>query len=138
MIITNQNQRPKRYKYHAAHISDMIGSAITSGRIRQIARGYGGSGEPIGWMQFSATVPDDGKFQLPFPVNHKYTAADVVRMNEFILNCKAKHGGYKIKLMRYFSEKDVEILIERSKRLKKNKESGQIKQSSSVRKTAQH
>ncbi len=130
MVITNRDQRPKRYTYEAVDIEDMIGNVVTSGRIRQLARGHAGCGKSIGWMQFKAVIPDDGKFQLPFPVNHKYTPEDIQELKEFIDNCALTDRRYTIKLNRWYCQNDIPELIKRSKRLKKQDSAGEVKKSS--------
>jgi len=130
MVITNRDQRPKRYTYEAVDIEDMIGNVVTSGRIRQLARGHAGCGKPIGWMQFKAVVPDDGKFQLPFPVNHVYSAADVAKLKEFIDKCALTDRRYTIKMNRWYCQGDIPELIKRSKRLTKTSAAGDVKESS--------
>lgn len=128
MIFTNLSQRPKRYYLEASDVADIINSSVTTGRIRQVARGYAGSGDPVGWLQFKAIIPDDGEFQFPFPNDHKYTPDDVQRVIEFIDNCRQQHKDlrYRVKTHRWYSDSDIPVLVGRCKKLKKKKADGEI------------
>lgn len=124
MIFTNRDQRPKQYQYEAADIADMIGSAVTAGRIRQVARGYMDCGEPIGWLQFKVVAPDGGEYQFPFRHDHKYSQEDVLRVCEWVENCRKTDLRYKIKTDRWYSVGDLNKIVERSKKLKKKMSEG--------------
>lgn len=129
VIHTNRDQRPKKYSLQSADVADMIGSNVNDSRVRQVARGYGNSGEPIGWMQFKVRLPADGKFQFPFPVDHKYSQDDVRLVVEFIENVRSGLNAdlrYTIKLDRWYCEADVAEVISRCKKLVKKTKEGEI------------
>jgi len=127
VIYTNRDQRPKStYHLECADIVDITCAALSSGRIRQLSRGHGNSGAPIGWMQFKAKVPIDGKLQFPFPQDHKYSQADVKTVVEFIAKAHKNDGRYTVKLDRWYSNADVQRLVSRSKKLIKRQKEGEI------------
>lgn len=126
MIYTNRDQRPLKFSLEANDVMDRIGAEITKGRVRQIGRGYGSGDAAIGWLQFKAELPNDGEFQFPFKQNHVYSEKDVKRAIEFMNNCKEKDDRYKIKLHRWYSEEDLEVVIQRSKKLKKKTGNGEL------------
>lgn len=125
VIHTNRDQRPAKYSLEATDVADKIGNGITKGRVRQIGRGFNNCGPPLGWMQFKLTAPDDGKFQFPFAAGHKYSQEDVARVVEFVENCRAAGDlRYALKLNRWYCEKDLVEITNRSKRLLKNANGG--------------
>jgi hypothetical protein len=117
MIFTNRNQRSKRYIYTAQDVVDLIDNVLTTGRIRQISRGFRTGEPPIGWSQFRACCPTDGEFQFPFPADHKYSEADVDRVIEFIDNARKTNREYTVKFDRWYSESDIAEIVRRSKKL---------------------
>ena len=129
MIHTNRDQRPKKYELQTADVADVIGSIVNDSRIRQVSRGYGNSGDPIGWMQFKVKVPPDGKYQFPFPPGHKYSQEDVVRVVEFIDTVRSgPHPDlrYTLKLDRWYCRADIPEVIKRCKKLVKKQTEGEI------------
>lgn len=117
MIFTNVEQRPKRCEFTSQQVHDMIEGVLTTGRIRQICRGYRTDEPHIGWCQFRVCVPDDGEFQFPFPAGHQYSPEDVDRVEEFIENARKTDRRYTLKEDRWYSWNDIMQLIKRSKRL---------------------
>ena len=126
VIYTNRDQRPKKYSLEAADVADRIGSTLTKGRVRQIARGYKREGPQIGWIQFKVVCPVDGKHQFPFNQNHKYSQDDVATVVEWIEKVHLKDQRYTLKLNRWYCEADIPKVVEHSKRLTKKIAAGEL------------
>lgn len=126
MIVTNRDQRPAGSIYTAQQVSDLIDNVLTSGRVRQLARGYQTDEIAIGWSQFVCTIPDDAGTDFPFPEDHVYSNEDIDLVEEFIAQLKKNDVRFKIKVDRWYSVTDVQSLVQRSKRLLKLFRSGKL------------
>lgn len=104
----------------------MIEGVLTTGRIRQLCRGYRTGDPDIGWCQFRANVPDDGEFAYPFSAEHQYSAADVDAVENFFNLARSEDRRYTLKIDRWYSWDDVMQLIKRSKRLSRMWKDGEL------------
>lgn len=132
MIVTNRDQRPSECIYTAQQVFDLIDGALTTGRIRQMARGYLTGESGLGWEQFACTIPDDGVFLLPFPAEHIYSYDDTRVLDEFVAECSEQDSRYKLRLDRWYSIADIQALITRSERLSKLLRAGKLPKISNI------